>query len=104
MACRGNASTRSSSRCTRCLNHESFIPSDEQNRPSEEPYALIGLVRVCGGAAGKPAALPGRGETRGGKAAAETGACSGRGSVPPAPCRATKLLPRQVRSESLTFG
>ena len=60
MACRGNASRPWSNRFIHYPDHESSIPTIEQNRTSEEPYALIGLVRVCGGAAGKPAALPGR--------------------------------------------
>jgi len=38
----------------------SFILSMHmRNRDSEEPDALIALVRICGGAVGQPAALPG---------------------------------------------
>ena len=39
--------------------HQRQIAPRAVTRASEEPYALIGLVRVCGGAAGKLAALPG---------------------------------------------
>lgn len=42
------------------------MPYEGSKVMSEEPYALIGHVRVCGGPGGQPPGLPGTGSAKNG--------------------------------------